>query len=137
MISWVTPAPFTYGTTLSSIQLDATANIPGSFSYTPTVGALLGAGTNFLSVVFTPSDTTDFSSASNSVTVIITPASVSILSGVTANTKIYDGTTAATLRFCYVVLTGILEGDSANVNTNDYSATFANGNIGPSFSCSL
>jgi hypothetical protein len=34
-IAWKTPATISYGTVLSSKQLNATANVPGSFSYFP------------------------------------------------------------------------------------------------------
>ena len=41
VITWNTPAPLTYGTFLPSSALNATANVPGTFSYSP------GAGTGF------------------------------------------------------------------------------------------
>jgi hypothetical protein len=34
-ISWSTPADIVYGTALSATQLNATANVPGSFVYAP------------------------------------------------------------------------------------------------------
>src|SRR5207253_889589 len=44
VISWSNPADIIYGTALSASQLDATANISGTFSYTPAAGAVLSAG---------------------------------------------------------------------------------------------
>ncbi len=70
-ITWSTPAPITYGTPLGSGQLDASANVPGSFSYTPTAGTVLGAGTQTLSVIFTPSDTTDYTTATASIMISV------------------------------------------------------------------
>ena len=35
VITWTNPADIAYGTPLTGIQLNATANVPGSFSYTP------------------------------------------------------------------------------------------------------
>src|SRR5205085_4571032 len=35
VITWPTPAGITYGTALSATQLNATANTPGTFVYTP------------------------------------------------------------------------------------------------------
>jgi uncharacterized repeat protein (TIGR03803 family) len=67
VISWPAPAPITYGTVLSSTQLDATANVPGTFTYTPAAGAILTAGSQTLSVMFTPTDATDYNDASASV----------------------------------------------------------------------
>ena len=55
------------------------------------------------------------------------PATVTIVSGVTANSKVYDGTTCATLSSNNVVLAGVLAGDAGNValSTNGYTAAFA------------
>jgi RHS repeat-associated protein len=74
VISWSAPAAITYGTTLSPTQLSATANVPGSFAYTPAAGTILGAGSHTLSVVFTPTDTTDYTSASASVSLTVNKA---------------------------------------------------------------
>jgi autotransporter-associated beta strand protein len=75
IITWSNPAPITYGSTLSSNQLNATANVPGSFSYTPTNGAILSSGTNLLAMTFTPTDTVDYTSATDTVSlVVIAPA---------------------------------------------------------------
>jgi len=71
VISWPAPAPITYGTALSSTQLDATANVPGTFIYTPVAGTILAAGSQPLSVAFTPTDTTDYNNASASVTLTV------------------------------------------------------------------
>ena len=64
-ITWGTPAPITYGAVLSSAQLNATATVggttvAGTFVYTPPAGALLPAGSQTLSVTFTPTDTTSY-----------------------------------------------------------------------------
>ena len=67
-ISWATPADLTYGTTLDGTELDATANVPGTFAYTPAAGTLLTAGQGkVLSAVFTPTDTTNYGTTSASV----------------------------------------------------------------------
>ena len=76
-ITWVTPAAIKqspiHGTTLSAAQLDATASVPGSFLYTPAAGATLSLGTNTLSVTFTPTDSTDYNSATKSVSLLVNP----------------------------------------------------------------
>jgi hypothetical protein len=77
-ITWPTPAAVTYGTALSSIQLDATANDPGTFVYSPQSGTVLGAGSQTLSVTFTPTDTTDYSSLSANVTLTVNKATPAI-----------------------------------------------------------
>lgn len=73
-ITWATPSAITYGTALSATQLNATANVAGSFVYIPAAGAILGVGTNTLSVTFTPSDTTNYSSVTQTVTLTVTSA---------------------------------------------------------------
>jgi hypothetical protein len=59
-LSWSTPSPVTYGTPLSGIQLNATADIPGTFTYAQASGAVLGAGSQTLTATFNPSDTIDY-----------------------------------------------------------------------------
>jgi hypothetical protein len=73
-ITWANPAAITYGTRLSATQLDATADVPGSFTYIPAAGAVLGAGTQTLSVTFTPTDTTDYSSVTQTATLTVLKA---------------------------------------------------------------
>jgi len=67
VITWPDPDPITYGTPLSATQLNATANVPGSFAYSPDSGTILGAGDHTLSVIFTPTDTTNYTGATKSV----------------------------------------------------------------------
>jgi hypothetical protein len=62
----------------------------------------------------------------------ITALGVTISSGITANSKPYDGTTAATISSNSVVLAGVLAGDVSNVqlSTNGYVANFVSPNVG-------
>lgn len=78
-IQWAAPAPIPYGTALSAAQLDASASVPGVLAYSPSLGAVLSAGAQTLSVTFTPTDTSTYASSTASVTltVIPTPTSVS------------------------------------------------------------
>ena len=75
VITWV-PAGLVYGTPLGAAQLNATANIAGTFVYTPGTGALLLAGNQSLSAVFTPS-VPYYVSANASAVVSVSPAVVS------------------------------------------------------------
>lgn len=80
VITWATPGAITYGTALSSSQLNATANIPGTLTYSPDFGAILDAapsGTT-LSVHFVPTDTTAYNTADKTVNLIINKASQTI-----------------------------------------------------------
>ena len=71
VITWPAPAAITQGTALSTIQLKATASVPGAFVYTPAAGTVLATGTHTLSLTFTPADTTRYNTtkASTSLTV--------------------------------------------------------------------
>ena len=73
VITWTTPAAITAGSALGTTQLDATASVPGTFAYTPAAGAVLAAGSQTLSVAFTPTDTTDYTSATTIVPLTINP----------------------------------------------------------------
>jgi hypothetical protein len=77
-ISWPTPSAITYGATLSSAQLNATSPVEGTFSYSPAPGALLTAGSHTLTVTFTPTDTTDYTSTAASVTLTVNKATPAI-----------------------------------------------------------
>ena len=70
-ITWSKPADITYGTALSSTQLDATASVRGAFVYSPAAGAVLNAGAHALSVTFTPADTTDYTTATREVGITV------------------------------------------------------------------
>jgi Bacterial Ig-like domain (group 3)/Abnormal spindle-like microcephaly-assoc'd, ASPM-SPD-2-Hydin len=71
IISWATPAAISAGDALNSAQLDATATVAGLFVYSPAAGTVLPSGSQTLSVTFTPTDTTDYTSASKSVTLTV------------------------------------------------------------------
>ncbi|QSV44630.1 MBG domain-containing protein [Geobacter benzoatilyticus] len=93
VITWSNPAAITYGTALSATQLSATANTAGTFTYTPAVGTVLNAGTQTLSVVFTPTDGNTYTTATKSVTLTVNKAAATVtLSGLTAT---YDGSAKA------------------------------------------
>ena len=71
-LSWNQPAPIPYGTPLSTSQLNATANVPGAFSYSPALGSILNEGTNqSLRVLFTTSDSTDYAPAEATVSITV------------------------------------------------------------------
>jgi hypothetical protein len=80
-LTW-TPAvgTITYGTPLGASQLNAVATgvagaaVPGTFAYTPANGAVLGAGTQNLSVVFTPTDAVDYVVARGTAQITVTQA---------------------------------------------------------------
>ncbi len=90
-ITWANLADITYGTALSSTQLDATASVPGTFTYTPAGGTVLHAGNGqTLSVSFTPADTTDYATAAATATINVDKATPTL--NVSAPGGVYDGT---------------------------------------------
>ena len=84
VITWSNPAAITYGTPLSASQLDATANVSGTFVYTPAAGKVLTAGLQSLSVKFTPTSTSDYTTVTDDVEVTVNP--VNTTTTITKNT---------------------------------------------------
>lgn len=74
-VTWPQPAAITYPAPLTSTQLDATANVAGTFTYNPAVGTILSPGNQTLSATFAPNDTTDYNSATASVTLTVNSSS--------------------------------------------------------------
>ena len=70
-VTWESPAAIPYGTALSATQLNATASVPGRFTYTPAAGEVLSAGKHTLSVIFTPTDITNYAAVQASVPLTI------------------------------------------------------------------
>ncbi|MGP8173543.1 MAG: Ig-like domain repeat protein, partial [Terracidiphilus sp.] len=95
VITWATPAPITYGTTLSGTQLDATANAAGTFAYSPAAGTVLTAGSQTLSVTFTPTNSTDYTTATDSVTLTVNKATPTVSAWPTASAITYGQTLAS------------------------------------------
>ncbi len=122
-ISWITPAAIYYGTALSSTQLNATANVVGTFSYTPAAGTILGTGTQTLSVTFTPTDATDYNNATATVQLVVNPQNpVPIISSLTpAFTS--AGSTAFTLT---VNGTSFVSGSTIYVGSTALATQFVN-----------
>jgi hypothetical protein len=78
LITWSTPAAITYGTTLSSVQLNATANVAGTIAFSPAAGTVLNAGNQTLRAVFTPSDATNYVTTSSNTNLNVGKASLLI-----------------------------------------------------------
>lgn len=113
-ITWSSPSSIPYGVTLSSTQLNASAgSVAGSFSYSPTVGALLTPGTYTLTATFTPTDTSTYETAVQTVTLTVVKATPDALfSGIT------------------VVGRGTVAGHSYVVTAGNLSAAFFNHDSG-------
>lgn len=78
VISWANPADITYGTTLGEAQLNATADVPGTFAYIPAAGSVLNAGnTQAITATFTPTDNGN-TSVSKTLTINVTKAPLTV-----------------------------------------------------------
>ena len=78
-LAWSAPASITYGTALSPAQLNATASVPGTFAYTPSTGTVLNAGVGqALSVIFTPADAVNYTTATANVPITVGKATPAI-----------------------------------------------------------
>ena len=77
-LTWSTPAPITYGTPLSATQLDPTANISCTWSFSPTSGTVLSVGSYTLSATCTPylppPGGQNYTSATVTVRLIVNPS---------------------------------------------------------------
>jgi hypothetical protein len=128
VITWNNPASFLYGTALSTTQLNATASVGGSFVYTPAAGSIPTAGTDTLSVTFTPTDTANYTTATKTVTITVTQATpvitwnnpASIPYGTVLSTTQLDATASAPGSFAYMPAAGSI----LTVGTDTLSVTF-------------
>jgi len=105
-ISWATPASIPYGTPLGATQLDAVADVPGTFVYSPPAGTVLDAGTRTLTVTFTPDDFSARGVATASVSIGVSKAALSLRAN--DRTKVYGAAVPALT----VSATGFVNGDT-------------------------
>lgn len=92
VITWANPADISYGTKLSATQLNATADVAGTFVYSPPIGTQLNVGANqVLKVVFTPADGTLYNATSKTVAINVIQATGN---GINFNPNLTYGTMA-------------------------------------------
>jgi hypothetical protein len=146
-VSWGTISAITYGTALSGTQLNATATnpntgttVPGTFTYTPAAGIVLGSGSGqTLSVNFVPTDTNDYNTPSptnNSITVnkaalTVTAGSPSITYGQTvpAYTATYSGFQNGDTQSVLSGSPSLTTSPATPVNAGTYTITAAIGTL--------
>jgi hypothetical protein len=126
-VTWPTATPITYGQALSNSTLNGGASSMGGTFAWSNPSAVPSAGTPFESVVFTPTNTSEYSTATHAVSVIVNKAPAVVSSWPTASPITYgQGLSSSTLtggstagRFTWTDLT-IVPG----AGTNSYSVTF-------------
>src|SRR6185295_5811081 len=133
VLTWSTPADIIYGTALGATQLDATANVAGTFVYNPAVGVVLGAGAaQTLSVSFTPTDAANYTSASKTVEINVLKATpvltwstpADIVYGTVLSATQLNATASVPGTFVYTPAAGIvLNGGAAQTLSVSFTPT--------------
>ncbi|PPL00141.1 choice-of-anchor Q domain-containing protein [Parapedobacter indicus] len=95
VISWATPVPITYETLLDSDQLNATADVAGTFTYDPAWDAALPAGNHTLEVTFAPDDDANYTTATAEVMLTVNKAQA-VITADAVQTYTYNGTVKTT-----------------------------------------
>ena len=120
-ITWATPAAITYGTALSATQLDATANVAGTFTYTPAEGAVLGVGSQTLSAMFTPTDTVKYTITTAKVTLMVNTTAPTVSTSAALNSAVIvslaDVTPSSTTYYT-------VDGSAPTASSQQYQAPF-------------
>lgn len=97
VITWSTPADIVKGTVLTSTQLNATASVPGYFSYTPALKTILESGVQTLNVNFEPRDLANYTLASKTISInVIDPTGFNSIFTTDEMVKAYPVSTGRT-----------------------------------------
>jgi alpha-tubulin suppressor-like RCC1 family protein len=86
VITWPAPDAITYGTALNATQLNASANVAGTFVYGPASGTILDAGTQTLSITFHPTDNVNYGPTYVTRTLTVNPAPTTFVLSATSFT---------------------------------------------------
>ena len=113
--SWPTASSITYGQTLASSTLSGgSGSVSGSFAWT-TSSTAPSIGTSSQSVTFTPTDTTDYNTATGTVSVTVNQATPTINSS----------PSATSLEYGQALSNSTLSGGSASANGSSVAGSFA------------
>ena len=140
-ITWNNPADIVYGTALSSTQLNATADVPGTFSYNPSSGTLLNAGSGQpLTASFTPTNAANYNATSRNVQINVLKATPSF-SNLSSPTIAYGTATtnlSGKIAFGTLIPTGgvvitlnAVTQDATIGAGGNFSSSFATGSLAP------
>src|SRR6185436_17516140 len=124
------------GTTTATVTLsdNRVAGDSLSTSYTSASFANKNVGTaktvNVTGISVSGADAANYTASTTATTTADISAEGLTVSGVTADNKAYDGTTAATLSTNEVAFAGVIGAEVVDLVTNSYTATFASPDIG-------
>ena len=108
----------TYGDTVASVAL------PAKWTWNVPAGTLVGnVGAHAFSATYTPTDA-NYDTVTKDLTITVSQKEVTV-SGITAEDKTYDGTTAAVLNYDNISITGKINGDDLSVTA---TGTFTDAN---------
>ena len=122
VIAW-TPASIQLGYLLGAAQLDASANVLGTFTYTPPLGTPIMTTSQTLSVLFTPTDASDYTTASMSVPLTVTPGP---LAGVSPSSIDFGTVYLGTITIKNVTVTNL--GNAPMTITDPFLSIVSGGN---------
>ena len=127
-IAWATPAAISYGVALNGTQLKANSKVAGTFVYSPAAGTILTAGSQTLSVTFTPADAVDYTTATATVQLTVNqvtpaicwPAPRAIVYGTALGASQLNATSKVSGAFAYSPAAGVV----LTVGSQTLSVTF-------------
>ncbi len=98
-VTWAQPDPIASGTALSATQLNATANLAGTFTYTPAADTVLAPGSHTLAVSFAP----DGAPSGESIATAEVDLTVTAPAGITTSPRAQTTVTGGDATFTVVV----------------------------------
>src|SRR5207249_1322126 len=129
------------GTTTATLNLGSAALVGVVSGDTVTLNTASAAGTfananvgtgktvAVSGLALSGADAGNYSLTQPTTTANITTKALTV-SGITANNKVYDGTTNATLNVASAALVGVASGDDVTLTTTNAAGAFANANVG-------
>ena len=127
-LTWATPSAITYGTALSATQLNASGSVTGSIVYSPASGTTPSAGTQTLTATFTPTDTTNYNTATGNVPLTVNKATPTITwatpSTITYGTALSATQLNATASAAGTITYSPASGTTPSAGTQTLTATF-------------
>jgi hypothetical protein len=98
-------------------------------TYTFSISTLTATSHN-ISAAYNPAGDPNYNGAnSGSLSYVVNPKALTV-SGITANNKVYDGTSSATLNTGSAALVGVVNGDTITLNTSGATGSFSDKNVG-------